>query len=182
MADILGFLKKAAPWITAAATGNVPALVAMAAKTVSDAVGGGKVGATADSIAAAVAGATPEQLQALKQADQDFAVKMQALGFQHVEELEQLASADRANARAREIAVKDYTPRIIAGLVVVLCFSAEAWVLTHGYPSNVAGELVGRILGTLDSALILVLSYYFGSSAGSDRKTEIIANGNGTAH
>jgi hypothetical protein len=34
------------------------------------------------------------------------------------------------------------------------------------------------VLGTLDSALILILSYYFGSSAGSDRKTEILAGAN----
>ncbi len=178
MADVLGFLKKAAPWITAAATGNVPALVSMAAKTVSDVVGG-KAGTSADSIAAAVAGATPEQLQALKQADNDFALKMQALGFQHVEELEQLAAADRANAREREIQVKDKTPRILAAVVVILVFAGEGWYFTHGAPSNASPELIGRILGTLDSALILVLSYYFGSSAGSDRKTEILANGNG---
>ena len=78
--------------------------------------------------------------------------------------------------------MKDWTPRILAAGVVCLTFCGEGWILTHGYPSNVAGELVGRILGTLDSALMLVLAYYFGSSAGSDRKTEILANGNAQPH
>ena len=55
MADVLGFLKKAAPWITAAATSNVPALVGMAAKTIAG-ITGGKVGNSVDSIAEAVSG------------------------------------------------------------------------------------------------------------------------------
>jgi hypothetical protein len=38
-------------------------------------------------------------------------------------------------------------------------------------------ELIARVLGTLDSALMLVLSYYFGSSAGSAEKNQIMAQG-----
>lgn len=117
----------------------------------------------------------PTQRAAMLQAEQTFQMQMAELGYKHVEDLEATAAADRANARNREIQVKDWTPRVLAGLVVIFAAVGEGWVLTHGYPNNVAEGLVGRILGTLDSALILVLSYYFGSSAGSDRKTELLA-------
>jgi hypothetical protein len=35
-------------------------------------------------------------------------------------------------------------------------------------------ELVARVLGTLDGALMLVLSYYFGSSSGSQAKDDLL--------
>lgn len=73
--DVLGFAKKALPWIGAAATGNVPALVTMAAAAVSSALGT-EVPATPNAVAAAIASATPEQLLALKTAEQDFQLKM----------------------------------------------------------------------------------------------------------
>ena len=72
--DILG---KVAPWIAAAAAG--PAGIAtMALRTAAGALGAS--GETAEDIAAAVAGATPEQLKALKLADLDFRLRMQELG------------------------------------------------------------------------------------------------------
>ena len=86
---MLDFLKKALPWIGAAATGNVPALITMAAKTVGDIIGQ-DVAPEADAIASAVAGASPEQIAQMRQADNDFKLKMQALGFQHVEEMAKL--------------------------------------------------------------------------------------------
>jgi hypothetical protein len=43
-----------------------------------------------------------------------------------------------------------------------------------GQPKGIDGVVLGRILGTLDSALMLVLGYYFGSSAGSAEKTAAI--------
>jgi hypothetical protein len=36
--------------------------------------------------------------------------------------------------------------------------------------------LVGRVLGTLDAALMCVLYYYFGSSAGSAQKNQIMGS------
>ncbi len=71
MNDFTGFLKKALPWIGAAATGNVPALIAMAAKTVGDTLGV-EVSAEPAAISDAVANATPEQIIALKTAEQTF--------------------------------------------------------------------------------------------------------------
>ena len=79
-------LKKALPWIGAAATGNVPALVAMAAKEVGDAIGV-KVQPTVQAISAAVQGATPEQMAALQMREMDFKERMQAAGYKHAEDM-----------------------------------------------------------------------------------------------
>src|SRR6266850_8272739 len=85
----LSFLQKALPWVGAAATGNVPALIGLAADAVSKATGK-EVAATPEAIAQTVAGATPEELVKLKLADDELRLKAQALGFQHVEELRKL--------------------------------------------------------------------------------------------
>ena len=170
------FIKKALPWIGAAATGNVPALVAMAASQLSQSFGT-DIAPTADAIVKAVQGATPEQLLSMKQADNDFAIKMQAMGFAHLEELQQVAATDRADARNREIKTGDSrTPQILAALVLVGWLTVQGFLLTHVIDASMR-ELIARVLGTLDSALTLVLSYYFGSSAGSAEKNQIIAQG-----
>jgi len=170
------FIKKALPWIGAAATGNVPALVAMAASQLSQSFGT-DIAPTADAIVKAVQGATPEQLLSMKQADNDFAIKMQAMGFAHLEELQQVAATDRADARNREIKTGDSrTPQILAALVLVGWLTVQGYLLTHVIDGSMR-ELIARVLGTLDSALTLVLSYYFGSSAGSAEKNQIIAQG-----
>lgn len=179
MANITGFLKKSFPFISAAASFGGP-LGALAAAAVGKALGvDGAIKPDLDSIASYIAGATPEQLIELRKAEADLQAKLAELGYQNEQELSKIAEEDRESARGREIAVKDKMPRYLAGLVVLACAAGEGFVLVHGSPPNVPGELVGRILGTLDAAVMLVLSYYFGSSAGSDRKTEIMANGSG---
>ena len=177
-------MRKAFPFISAAASLGGP-LGVMAATVVGKAIGADKPPAgTTDGIAGAIAGAMadPAQRAALVKAEQDFQLQMAELGYKDSEELAATAAADRASARNREIQVRDWTPRIMAFIVVTLCFAGEGLYFRYGAPANASPELIGRILGTLDSALILVLSYYFGSSAGSDRKTEIMANGNANEH
>lgn len=56
----------------------------------------------------------------------------------------------------------------------VLIFSSvvgiEGFLLTAGFPAELKHpELIGRLLGTLDAALLAALYYIFGSSAGSQR-------------
>ncbi len=173
MPDILGFMRKAAPWITAAASGNIPALIGMAAQTVSGAVGT-KVEATQDGIAAAIAGATPEQIEAIKQADNDFRLKMEALGFQNEQELENIAAKDRADARAREIVVKDKLPAVLAIAVTCGFFAVLFLAFTRGV-NDQSRDLANIMIGTLGTAWVSVITYYFGSSAGSAQKSELLA-------
>lgn len=168
----MGFVRKAMPWIGAAATGNVPVLVAMAAQAVSGAVGV-KVDPTPSAISAAVAGATPEQIMAMKQADNDLALKLKELEYKDHTELYAAEVIDRNGARDREVKVADNTNRILALVIVLAWCSIQAFLLTHVVDASMK-ELVARVLGTLDAALTLVLSYYYGSSRGSDRKTELM--------
>jgi len=66
-------------------------------------------------------------------------------------------------------------------LILAFCLGAEAVVLFGGYPAGVPEVIVGRVLGTLDAAAMLVLSYHYGSSAGSARKSELMAHGGSEA-
>lgn len=127
------------------------------------------------SIAAAISGATPDQLLALKKADQDYAVQMASLGFKDAESLAALAVQDRSSAR--DMAVKSgdiWTPSILAFLVVGGWATIQYFLLTHVVDGSMR-ELIARVLGTLDSALMCVLYFYFGGSASSNRKTELLA-------
>ena len=116
--------------------------------------------------------ATPDQLLALKKAENDFTVQMKTLEIGE----EKLSFDDTASARQREEIVKDNTPRIIAYLVILLVLIAEGSMFFVGQPKGMDGVVLGRILGTLDSALMLVLGYYFGSSAGSAKKDSTISD------
>jgi len=176
MPNFTGFLKKAFPFISAAASVGGP-IGTMAANAIGAALKVNAPDPTPDAIANTIAAAIPdpEKRAQVQLAEAQLAKDLQALGYQHAEEVEQIAADDRANARAREIATKDWYPKLLASVVVVLCFLGEGIYFRRGAPANASPELIGRILGTLDSALILVLGYYFGSSVGSDRKTELLA-------
>ena len=171
------FLKKALPWISAAATCSVPALTQIAANAVSNAIGK-DVDASEDAIAQAVASAKPEEIDALKQHEAEFALKMKHLGFQHQEELESIAAGDRSNARDREIALRDRIPAILA-VVVTSGFFGLLFVLLRWAPPKQNEALLNITLGSLGTAWAAIVSYYFGSSAGSEQKNEIIAKMSG---
>lgn len=166
------FIKKILPWVGAAATGGVPALIGMAAKTVGEVLGA-ELGNNADEIMSAIAGATPDQILALKQADQAFAIQMQAIGFKQASDLEKIAADDRANAREREKSIKDKTPMYLAGVITVGFFSILAYMIRYGINER-GGEAMLVMLGVLGGAFGGVISYYFGSSSGSAEKNAII--------
>lgn len=118
---------------------------------------------------AALAAANPELLQKIKQADQDFKLKMEQLGV----DLEKVAAEDRASARAREIAVKDKTPQILAFSYTLGYFALLFVVMFHDLP-DAAHDLLNTLIGVLSAAQVGIMTYYFGSSAGSARKTELL--------
>lgn len=153
--EVKNALKETLPILGAAATGNIPAAVQMAATAIGNVLNK-KVDANADAIALAVAGATPEQQIALRKLDYDYQMG-----------LLQLDANDRDSARKREETVKDNTPKIIAYGTLALSFLFEGLYLHYG-AGKASPELVGRILGGFDAARMLVLAYYFGSSNGQD--------------
>lgn len=116
---------------------------------------------------------TGEQIVALKQAEDQFALQMKQLDINSVEEMEKLAIQDRSSAREREMAVKDWTPRILAYGVTVGFFGLLSFLLRHDLPAG-SKDVLNIMLGSLGTAWISIVTYYFGSSAGSDKKTDLM--------
>lgn len=125
-------------------------------------------------LAAAVQGASPDQLLKLKQADQEFALQMQKLGFENLQALEAIAAGDRADARAREVKTGDWTPKALAIAITLGFFGLLAYLMKFEPPAG-SKDILNVMLGALGTAWISIVTYYFGSSAGSDAKTAILA-------
>jgi hypothetical protein len=163
MDQFLNLVRTVAPSLATAVGGP---LAGMATRAISDALLG-KPDGTEDELIEAAKTATPEQLLALKQAEQDFAVRMRELDI----DLERITSADRNSAREREIKTGDWTPRALAAAVTFGFFGVLSWMIANGLPAN-GGEAMLVMLGTLGTAWGAIISYYFGSSAGSREKTQ----------
>jgi len=148
-------LGSVAPTIATALGGPV---AGMAVKAISGALFGHDNG-TEEDITTALANPTGDQLAALKKIDADFKVQMKSLDI----DLERIAASDRDSARQMAIQTHDWTPRVLA-VVVICAWIFIQWHLLNSIIPDVMRELIARILGTLDAALTLVLSYYFGSS------------------
>lgn len=122
-----------------------------------------------------LAKATPEQLLALKQADAEFKLRIAELGFKTQTDLEKLAADDRASARNREIQLRDWMPKLL-GLIVTVGFLGLLLFLIMRKPGQdlVNKDLLNVMLGALATSWASIINYYFGSSAGSAKKTEIM--------
>jgi hypothetical protein len=164
MDKLLSLVRTVAPSIASAVGGP---LAGMATKAISEALLGKPDGTEAELLQAAER-ATPEQLLALKKAENDFAIQMRELDI----DLERISNADRDSARNREIKVRDWTPKILAGLITVGYFGVLFYMLRNGLPQHGGSEAMLVMLGTLGTAWGGVVAYYFGSSAGSKEKTE----------
>ena len=149
-------------------------LAGLATAAVSDALLGKPNGSEAE-IATAMKVGGADALIKLKEADQRFAVRMRELDI----DLEKVNQADRNSAREREAKTGDsWTPRILAG-VIVGGFLLMVWYLLSGQVEAlrdpVAAGLIGTLIGYVSAKADQVVSYYFGSSAGSKEKNELLA-------
>jgi len=165
--DIGKLVGTVAPWIGTALGGP---LGGMAVSAVADALG--LSDKTEAAIKSSISGATPEQMLALKKADQDFALQMQELGFKNVSDLEKIAADDRNSARNREIQTGDhFTPRLLAIVVTIGFFAVLGYLIKYGLPGGEGRDALLIMLGSLGTAWTGIVAYYFGSSAGSKDKT-----------
>lgn len=122
----------------------------------------------------ALQGVTPEQMLALKNADQAFAEKMQELGFANAKDMEQLAFQDRDSARQREAKVGDKTARNLAYAITVGFFGIMAALMLVSLPKG-SENVLYVMLGSLGTAWTGVVAYYFGSTQHAARSTELLA-------
>lgn len=112
-----------------------------------------------------------DALLKLKDAEQAFQTRMRELDI----DLERLHQADRANARDREAKTGDvWTPRLLAFFVTAGFFGVLSFLLLVGKPAD-GGDALMVMLGALGGAWASVVAYFFGSSAGSAAKTDILA-------
>lgn len=168
--------KTAFPFISAAASLGGP-LGSMAAAVVASALGIQKLDATPGAIDAAIATAQikdPDALLKLQEAEHTFQLQMEKLGFDSVDRIAQIDAEDRANARAREVAVKDKIPAILSLAVTAGFFTILALLLFHLVPEG-SRDMLSVLTGTLGTAWIGIINYFFGSSAGSASKQGTIS-------
>jgi hypothetical protein len=156
-----------APTIATAIGGPV---AGMAVKALSTALLGHENG-TNDDITNALATATPDQIVAIKNAENNFKVQMKTLDI----DLERISAVDRDSARKMRVETKDWTPDALSFVVIISWVVIQFYIFSHVIEPSMR-ELVARILGTLDAALTLVLSFWFGSSNGSRQKDDTLSN------
>lgn len=126
---------------------------------------------------------TPENIAAIRAADQRHAENMDQHGIDVIKMNLDYAKAlssdevvDRSSARNREIAVRGITTPALAWLVVGASVALGAAAIM-GYITKdpTQATLVGTVIGYVFGESKTVLAYYFGSSAGSTRKDELLA-------
>ena len=150
---------------------NIAAIVAKSAPLLGSALG--PIGGIAGTLIATAFGVKPDDEQGLIAAlsSPDAAIKLKQLELDHEKDLEaielqfyQAEVQDKGSAREREgkymaaLGRPDYVMNAIS-IIVVLGFITCA-IFSHFY------ELNKDFVTTLGAALMLVLSYYFGSSRG----------------
>jgi hypothetical protein len=163
--DWKSIVSTVAPGIATALGGP---MAGMAVKVLSNAVLGKDAG-TQEEVAAAMAGASPETLKAIKIAELQFMKDMKELDV----DLAKISADDRGNARARQVALKDHAPGILAVSVIAGFFGILAAMIFINIP-DAAMQPLSIMLGTLGTLVAAVGHYYFGSSSGSSRKNDMI--------
>jgi hypothetical protein len=164
------FLKKAWPFLTIAASAVPGGNLAMSTlgQVLNVKPADGK-SVTWDDLGAAAINATPEVRAQLQAEENRHVEAMQQMGINSSEEFERMATGDRANARNREIQVRDKTPAIGFYIITLGFFGILISLLKWSPPAN-SRDILNIMLGSLGTAWITAVAYFFGSSAGSAAK------------
>jgi hypothetical protein len=170
---VLSFFKKALPFLTTGLSLAGPA--GMAASTIL-----GKVlnisSPTTNAIQDALGKLTlsPEIQAQLQEAENQYRLQMQSMGFQHEEELAALGAKDRDSARNMQMQTHSYTMPTLAFLSVIVMAFCIYMVGFRTLPPQ-GHDTVIFLLGIVAAMVKDVYGYFFGSSAGSDDKTNLLA-------
>jgi len=128
-----------------------------------------------DAVAAAISGATPEQLAAIRKADQDFQVSMATLGYKDKEALAALKVQDVQGARTMQTSTKSWVPPVLTLAITVGFFGLVAALMFCNIPeANKA--IFYSLIGSLGTAWLATIHFWFGDTNSSNDKTQIIAN------
>lgn len=158
------------------------------APTVASALGGPLAGAAVTAIGNILGLDKPTQ-DSIKSAietgqltsDQIAQIKQLELKYQNDEKERQFRYSElefKDRDSARQANVQGGTQKHLFWMSIVLLIvslGAEVYVLFKGLPQGTSELVVGRVLGLLDAVAMMVLTYWYGTSAGSARKTEILS-------
>lgn len=160
----MDWLKQIAPTVASALGGP---LAGMAISAISKAVG-----VEEDKVQDLITSnkMTADQIAQVKMAEIELQKQAQALGLN----FEQLAVDDRKSARDMQMATRSWVPPLLAA-VVTLGFFGILVGMMFGKVSIADNTALTMMLGSLGTAWTGIIAYYFGSSAGSQAKTELMA-------
>jgi hypothetical protein len=112
---------------------------------------------------------TADQVAQIKLAEIELAKQAQELGLN----FEKLEVEDRKSAREMQATTRSMMPPLLASAVTVGFFGIVVMMFFNQVDSNNPAILM--MLGSLGTAWTGIIAYYFGSSAGSQAKTEMMA-------
>jgi len=112
---------------------------------------------------------TAEQIAQVKIAEIELQKQAQELGLN----FEKLEVEDRKSARDMQAATRSLMPPLLAGSVTVGFFGIMGMMFNGQVDSSNPAILM--MLGSLGTAWTGIISYYFGSSAGSQAKTDLLS-------
>lgn len=126
----------------------------------------GKPDASEEDVAAAITGATPDQMLQIKKLDADFKVKMRELEI----DVFKLETADKADARA--LARVDMRPHVALTCLYTVCYFAILYMFMVGEVEvdKSVRSAFDQIIGVLTAGQVTIMAFWFGSSHGSKTK------------
>jgi len=150
------------------------------APTIATALGGPLAGLAVDAVSKAI-GIDPkdvqatidsgklsaEQIMSLKQAEVAMAARAQEMGL----DFAKLTNEDRKSARDMQVATRSYLPPTLA-VGVTIGFFGILGGLMYGQIQH--APQIDIMLGSLGTAWTGIIGFYFGSSAGSQAKDDLL--------
>jgi hypothetical protein len=159
----MDWLKQIAPTIATALGGP---LAGMAVSAISKAIG-----VDEDKVSDLIKDnkLTAEQIAQVKLAEIELQKQANELGLNFAK----LEVDDRKSARDMQVATRSWIPPLLAA-AVTLGFFAILGGMMFGKMSVADNTALTMMLGSLGTAWTGIIAYYFGSSAGSQAKTEML--------
>ena len=110
---------------------------------------------------------TAEQIASVQLAEIEIKARAQELGL----DFAKVAVDDRKSARDMQMGTKSLIPAVLATVVTVGFFGILVGLMTKTF---VPSDALYLMLGSLGTAWTGIISFYFGSSAGSQAKDELL--------
>jgi len=108
-----------------------------------------------------------DQIMLLKQAEIDMAARAQEMGL----DFAKLNVEDRKSAREMQAETRSYIPAILAVTVTIGFFGILVGMMTETFKTS---DPLMLMLGSLGTAWTGIIAFYFGSSAGSQAKDDLL--------